>query len=140
MPGPLASGPSVSGVRRRNSVLDAVERVRRAAPQVNLTQVVAFLYVCENEGLNVSELAQVCRTTRATASRTAHALAVKGSAGALAPYAGLLELRPNPTAAHGQMIFLSPAGQKLRVEIDGVIARAQRILPSTHSNAGVTTS
>jgi DNA-binding MarR family transcriptional regulator len=135
MPASLAPGP-----RRRNSALEAVERVRRAAPQMNLTQVVAFLYVCENEGLNVSELALICRTTRATASRTAHALAVKGAAGALAPYAGLLELRPNPAAAHGQLIYLSPAGLKLRVEIDGVIARAQRILPVAHSNMSVTTS
>jgi DNA-binding MarR family transcriptional regulator len=133
---PAAQAP---GSRRRNSTLEAIERVRRAAPQANLTQVVAFLYVCENEGLNVSELAQVCRTTRATASRTAHALEVRSAPGSLAPFAGLFELRANPAAAHGQLIFLTPLGQRLRADIDTVIGRAVRILPSNGEYETVTT-
>jgi DNA-binding MarR family transcriptional regulator len=116
--------------RQRNSALEVIERLRRAEPGVNLTQALAFLYICENEGLNVSELAQVCRTTRATASRTAHALTAQAAPGSLAPYAGLVEMRPNPAAAHGQLLHLSPAGRRLRDEIDVVIARAQTISAS----------
>ncbi len=113
--------------RRRNSVLEALERLKRLEPQLNLMHVLTFLYVCENEGLNVSELALVCRTTRASASRNARGLTERSSRGALPPFAGLVEVRQNPFSTHGRVLFLTRAGGALRDELDAVIAQAQTI-------------
>jgi DNA-binding MarR family transcriptional regulator len=114
--------------RRRDSVLQSLERLRRLRPELNFMHVITFLYVCENEGLSVSELAQVCGTTRATASRNARGLAERGAPGSLAPWAGWLEARANPADAHGRQLFLTPAGRRLRDEIDALIAEARPIV------------
>ena len=87
----------------------------------------AFLYICENQGLNVSELADLCRTTCATASRTAHALArsQKRADGGTTP--PLVDIRPNPKNPKGRVIFLTPAGSRLCDELDALIADATPI-------------
>jgi len=118
----------VASRRRRSSVLQAIETLRRLQPQLNLMHLVTYLYICENEGLNVSELAQVCRTTRATASRNARGLAERSASGALAPYAGWVEARQNPSDAHGRQLFLTRAGRNLRDELDELIAEARAIV------------
>jgi DNA-binding MarR family transcriptional regulator len=117
------------GLRRRNTVLAALERFRGGgeAP-VNLTQVLAFLYVCENEGLSVSELALLMRTTTATASRTLSALAE----GDPATCQGLVRSRVNEKHAQGRIVTLTEKGASLREAIDGLIA--ERIPMSTGRN------
>ncbi len=114
-------------IRRRNTVLEALERMRRAEPQLNLMHVLTFLYICENEGLNVSELAQVCRTTRASASRNARSLAERAAAGSLAPHLGLVDVRPNPSSPQGRVLYLTRAGRRMRDELEALIAEARPI-------------
>jgi len=114
-------------VRRRNTVLEALERMRKIEPQLNLMHVLTFLYICENEGLNVSELALVCRTTRASASRNARGLAERSAEGALAPHLGLVEVRPNPASPQGRVLYLTRAGRRMRGELEGLIAEARPI-------------
>lgn len=115
--------------RRRDSLLEALEVFRRVHPAISIIHVLAFLYVCENEGLNVSELAGLCRTTCATASRTAHSLSegLEDAAGLISP---LVEIRPNPRNPKGRLLFLAPAGRSLRDELDRIIARCDPILPA----------
>ena len=84
----------------------------------------AFLYVAENEGLNVKELSQLCRTTLATASRTSRSLAAPGSRDALPPYAGLLETRINVHDRRGRTLHLTDTGRALRDRIDQIIGEA----------------
>lgn len=115
--------------RRRDTVLEALERLRKVEPHVTFMHALTFLYVAENEGLNVSELALVCRTSRATASRNARGLGDKNAPGALAPYAGLIEQRQNPATAHGRLLFLTAAGRRLRDDIDALIGEQRRIAP-----------
>jgi DNA-binding MarR family transcriptional regulator len=114
-------------LRRRNAVLEALERFRRVEPGVSLTHVMNFLYVCENEGLNVAELAEIFRTTRATASRTARALAEPDADDSLPPHLGLVEVRANPDDFRGKVLFLTAKGAELRDEIDGLIRQGQTI-------------
>lgn len=114
--------------RRRDSVLEALEILRAAEPAISLTHTLAFLYICENEGLNISELASVCRTTIATASRTARALTAKGAPDSLKPAAGWVESRPNPTDSKGRVLFLTETGRQLRARIDAVIRACQPIV------------
>lgn len=120
--------------RRRDSVLEALEILRGAEPAVSLTHTLAFLYICENEGLNISELAVICRTTIATASRTARALTAKSAPDCLRPAAGWVESRQNPTDSKGRVLSLTEAGCQLRARIDQVIHERQPIVQP--ENAG----
>jgi DNA-binding MarR family transcriptional regulator len=113
--------------RRRDSLLEALELLRSAEPAISLTHTLAFLYICENEGLNVSELAAVCRMTIATASRTARALTAPGAPDSLRPSPGWVESRPNPTDSKGRVLFLTEEGCRLRDRLDRIIRDRQTI-------------
>src|SRR3569623_1363790 len=113
--------------RRRNTVLEAMERFRRRNEDLNISAVLAFLYICENEGLNMCELAQVCRIAEATAARVARRLASPTTPGVLPPGAGLVELRANPFAQRGKLMFLTPAGIALRDSHDDLTQEAAPI-------------
>ncbi|MBX7250048.1 MAG: MarR family winged helix-turn-helix transcriptional regulator [Caulobacteraceae bacterium] len=108
-------------MRRRNAGLDIMERLRAQGDGMTFNAMLVFMYVAENEGINVSDLARVCRVTEATASRSARALAAPGVQGALPPSLGLLELRPDPYDGRGRLLFLSATGRKLRDVIDQTI-------------------
>jgi DNA-binding MarR family transcriptional regulator len=97
---------------------------------MSVSHVVAFLYIAENQGLNVTELADICRTTTATASRTARALMVEGAMDSLPPFFGLVEARPNPADSKGRILFLTAAGRRLRDELDEIIGQAAPIVGS----------
>lgn len=113
--------------RRRNSCLQALEEVRALSPAATLKDVVAFLYVCENEGINLRELAQVCGFTDSTASRTARSLAPRGAPGALPPALGLIELRTDTRDDRSRTLHLTEPGRRLRDRIDGLIAEARPV-------------
>lgn len=110
--------------RRRNSVLAALELFRGESPNLWLTNIVTFFYVCENEGINVKELAQIARLQEATASRCVRSLAPEGSPGALPPALGLVELKPNPMDGRGKILTLTPRGRELSDRIDEIIKAA----------------
>ncbi len=113
--------------RRRNSCLQALEEIRTLSQAATLKDVVAFLYVCENEGINLRELAQVCGFTDSTASRTARSLAPHGAAGALTPALGLIELRTDPRDDRSRTLHLTDLGRGLRDRIDRLIAEARPV-------------
>lgn len=116
-----APGP---GLRRRNALLEALEMFRDRDPNIRLSTVLAFLYLCENEGFCISELAVAADMTLATASRAARSLAAAGTDGALAPALGLAELR---SAGRVRALYLTPAGQALRARLDAAIVQATPI-------------
>ena len=93
---------------------------------MSVSHVVAFLYIAENQGLNVTKLADL-RTTTATASRTARALMVEGAMDSLPPFFGLVEARPNPADSKGRILFLTASGRRLRDELDEIIGQAAPI-------------
>lgn len=110
--------------RKRNSCLQALEAARNHSAAITLTDLVAFLYVAENEGINLKELAATCRLTDSTASRTARSLAVAEFRDALPPALGLLDVRPNPTDRRGRTLYLTERGRRLRDELDSAILSA----------------
>ena len=116
-------------VRRRNSALEILELFRRALPQPTVTDLTVLFYVAENPGLNIAELADVSRTTLATASRVSRAFAAPDAEGALPPYLGLIELKPNPHYAKGRLLYLTEAGKALIDEADKMIGEAIRVYP-----------
>lgn len=122
-----SSASAAAPTRRRNSVLETMERLRALGDGMTFNAMLVFMYICENEGINVSELAQVCRMTEATASRSARALTAPNAQGALPPSLGLVELRQDPFDGRGRLLFLTNAGRKLRDAIDESIATAVTI-------------
>ena len=62
-------------MRPRNTVLACLHLFKALDPRVSVNEVMAFLYVCENEGLTVQDLAVVGRLTQSTASRSLRAWA-----------------------------------------------------------------
>jgi DNA-binding MarR family transcriptional regulator len=116
-------------VRRRNSALEVLELFRRALPQPTITDLTVLFYVAENPGINIAELADVSHTTLATASRVSRAFASPEADGALPPYLGLIELKPNPHYAKGRLLYLTEAGKALIDEADKIIGEAIRVYP-----------
>lgn len=111
-------------VRRRNSILEAIEQLRKTEPRINVTEMVVFFYVAENPGINIAELAQVAGLNMATASRSIRALAGPDAEGALPPHCGLIDIQPNPDDARGRILNLSEKGLGLCRKLDRVIRNA----------------
>lgn len=116
--------PSSPRARRRNAVLEALELFRSEASGSRLSTVIAFLYLCENEGFCISELAAVSGMTLATASRAARSLTAADAPGALAPALGFAELR-RVGKVHG--LHLTATGEALRKRLNQAIVQATPI-------------
>lgn len=125
MPYDATIGQTVRPSRRRSALLEALELFRTEDPNTRLSTVLAFLYLCENEGFCISELAAASGMTLATASRAARSLIAPGAAGALAPALGLAELRPQGKV---RALHLSVAGRSLRDKLDATIVQATTIV------------
>lgn len=99
--------------RRRSTILAAVETFMSIDPGITLNSVLVFLYVAENQGLTISELAAVSGLQKPTASRCVRSLAERGSPDALPPYLGLIGVRRGGLARNSKTLSLSPAGMDL---------------------------
>jgi DNA-binding MarR family transcriptional regulator len=108
-------------IRRRNSVLAALEVLRKLHPGLSLTSVRAFLYTAENPDINVAELAKVCQMTYATASRVARSLASPKIERPLPPSLGLLDFDTNTNDPRQRRLRLSERGLALARRIDQLI-------------------
>ncbi|HEY8615029.1 MarR family winged helix-turn-helix transcriptional regulator [Phenylobacterium sp.] len=114
--------------RSRNTVLQAIHLFKGLDPRVSVNEVIAFLYVCENEGLTVQELADVAGLTQSTASRSLRALGPAGTEWAQPPALGLVEAFLNPHDARSHVIHLTEGGRALRDRLDAVIRQAAPIV------------
>ena len=112
--------------RRRNTILAALELFRETVKhEAPLRSMTLFLYVCENEGLCVTELAHVARMNIATTARMVRILA--GEAKATAPGMVLFDCRPTPGHGRLKTIWLSAAGLPLRDQCELLIDAAAPI-------------
>lgn len=127
----MTDGPE----RRRNTLLACLTLLRKLAPDITVSEMLAFLYVAENGGVRVKELSQLMMTTQATASRAARALVSEGDPGALPPSRGWLVMSSNDRENISRHLYLTPLGAEITAQLDAVIARAQPI----QGRAGKTT-
>jgi hypothetical protein len=111
-------------VRRRDALLEGLELFRDLYPGITLGNMIAFLYVCENEGLTILDLSQVSGFYLATASRTIRAFSEPGAVGAMPPALGLVRLAQTD---YGKSIRLTDAGRRFRDQLEQVIAGATPI-------------
>jgi len=113
-------------MRRRNGFLQLLEHFRTIDPEVVVNDMLVFLYVCENEGLNISELAQIARLTEATASRRARALASPDIAYPVAPSMGLVDIYQGADGRQ-RLLYLTDKGRELKAAVARMIAAADPI-------------
>lgn len=117
--------------RKRNACLASMERMRGWRVDVSLNEMLTFLYLCENEGITVRELAVLTKLNESTASRTVARLA--GDRGELGPGgAALIEPKAREEDRRGLALMLSDAGRALRSDLDALIAQAAPIGRSHH--------
>jgi DNA-binding MarR family transcriptional regulator len=114
-------------MRPRDSLLEAILALKALDARISVNEIVAFLYVCENEGLSVQELAHVAELTQSTASRSLRSLGRPGSDWAQAPALGLVDAFLNPTDGRSHVVHLTDLGRELRDQLDGLIQRATPI-------------
>lgn len=114
-------------LRRRNTLLACLTLLRKRAPDITVSEILAFLYVAENAGIRVKELAALMMTTQATASRAARALVSRGDPGALAPGRGWLVMSSNGRENISRHLYLTPLGAEVTSQLDVLIERAQPI-------------
>jgi DNA-binding MarR family transcriptional regulator len=115
-------------MRPRNTVLAALHLFKALDPRVSVNELMAFLYVCENEGLTVQELALVGRLTQSTASRSLRALGPADSEWSLQPALGLVRAYLHPNDGRSHVIQLTERGVDLRDRIDALIRQAEPIV------------
>ena len=86
-----------------------------------------LLYVAENPGITISELAEVSGCSLATASRTARALAPAGMSGSLPPYLGLVVVQKPRAAPQHKPLYLTSEGVALCLDLDRIIRQARPV-------------
>ena len=114
-------------MRPRDSLLEAILALKALDARISVNEIVAFLYVCENEGLSVQELAHVAQLTQSTASRSLRSLGRAGSDWAQAPALGLIDAFLNPSDGRSHVVHLTDLGRNLRDRLDALIRRATPI-------------
>ena len=111
-------------MRPRDSLLEAILALKALDARISVNEIVAFLYVCENEGLSVQEFAYVAGLTQSTASRSLRSLGRPESGWAQPPALGLVEAFLNPTDGRSHVVHLTDLGRDLRDRLDALIHRA----------------
>jgi DNA-binding MarR family transcriptional regulator len=112
--------------RRKNTVLATVELLNEAGLKRS-SWIRCFLYVCENEGLNVTELALLTDQNVASAARTARMMLGADAPEGQAPFLGLVRLEASQTDNRVRHLYLTEAGRELRDRCDALIGEARPI-------------
>ena len=116
-------------MRQRDTLLEAILALKALDARISVNEMIAFLYVCENEGLSVQELAYVAGLTQSTASRSLRSLGRSDSPWSQPPALGLVDAFLNPHDGRSHVIQLTEQGRALRDHLDSVIRRATLITP-----------
>ncbi len=104
------------------SVLEAVRMFRLWGPTASLTDFMSLLYVCENEGVSVKELAYLGGTSAATMSRSIKYLAGYSECDLAAEYLCLLRLCSHPCDGRRRAVFLTEDGRQLKRDIEALFS------------------
>ena len=106
-------------MRRRDALLEGLELFRDLHPAITLGNMIAFLYVCENEGLTILDLAQVSGLLPRHGLTNDPGLFRAGRRGRHVAVARSGRLTQT---AHGKAIHLTEAGRRFREQLERVIA------------------
>ena len=124
---PRTGTATASTGRRRDAVLAALEIFRALDVGITTNNIVTFLYLCENEGISVTELAALAGLNPATASRSIRSLAAPGARWSLPPHLGLIEVLGYGASRNSKTLRLTPLGVEVRDRINALIEQGVRI-------------
>ena len=127
----MSEGLVALSPRRRDTILSAIEAFREESLPRSLTGLMLFLYICENEGVTVSELAHVARVHVAMAARIVKTMAGEAHETPLAPERVIFELRSSPQDTRLKLIHLSERGRQIRARLEDLIKDAVPINPES---------
>lgn len=111
------------------AVLEALELFRDLDAFVSLNGIVAFLTLCEREGVSMKELAFLTRMSEATASRAVRTLEEPTAPTALAPGLGLVEIVRSSADGRSRVVHLTRHGRDIKERI------AADVRARLHANA-----
>jgi DNA-binding MarR family transcriptional regulator len=120
----MTEGSGAAPRRRRDTILAAIEAFREENLPRSLTGLTLFLYICENEGLTVSELAHIARVHVAMSARIVKTMAGEAHETPLAPERVIFELRSSPEDKRLKLIYLTERGRAIRARLEQLIADA----------------
>ncbi len=123
----MSDSEVLTPARRRDTILAAIEAFREEELPRSLSSLMMFLYICENEGLTVSELAFVARVPVAKAARIVKMLAGEATEAPLAPERALFECRSSSQDRRLKFVYLAPRGRQICDRLEGLIAAATPI-------------
>lgn len=104
------------------SMLEAVRMLQLRVPGANLTDILTFLCVCENEGACVKELAFFSGTSTATVSRSINYLARSPASELAVNHMGLFRMCSHPHDGRRGAVFLTDDGHQLKRGIELLFA------------------
>jgi DNA-binding MarR family transcriptional regulator len=113
--------------RRRNSVLAALELFRTLDLPRGFNAMILFLYTCENEGANVSEIAQVANMDVPGAARLIKVMAGLVPDEPVAPDKVVFELRSSTQDRRVRFVHLTDQGRRVRDAVESLISEAAPI-------------
>lgn len=96
------------------AVLEALETFRDLDALVSLNSIVAFLTLCDREGVSMKELAFLTRMSEATASRAIRTLEAPTAPTALAPGLGLVEILRSAADGRSRLVHLTARGREIK--------------------------
>ena len=112
------------------SVLNCVAAFRSIDRDIQLGSIVAFLHVCEHEGVTIMDLAHHHGFSESSMSRYVHCLA---SRGAVKRRLGLVEIVYHPDDGRRRLVYLTAAGRQFKEKLHTALAlkrRTDRVLTS----------
>lgn len=101
-------------------VFDWLMRVKARAPGLSLGQLAAFMQTARNEGVRMTELAELCGESVANTSRYVRSMTANDYPGSLGEAHGLLELQRGARDARVRHVLLTADGRALIAALDAV--------------------
>jgi len=110
-----------------NAMISMIGAFRQRARDISLTSIVAFLHVCENEGVTVKELAYLCRVSEASISRALQTLRLPSARRVGTTHGGLVRVFQHPDDGRRRVVYLTEDGCELRNAVDRTLSARARI-------------
>ncbi len=102
------------------AILDCVGAFRAIDRDIQLGSIIAFLHVCDHEGVPIKNLAHHYGFSESSMSRYVHSLSA--SRGAVKRRLGLVEIVSHPDDRRRRLVFLTAEGQNLKSKLRAVAA------------------
>lgn len=115
-------------IRKRDTLLASLEYFRADGHHLVLNNLITFLYVAENSGITIKDMARLAQLSLPTASRAVRPFIDTGRPD---PWrmSGLVGLAESPDDGRSRLLFLTDKGRAVVAKLDSFIREARPINP-----------